>query len=257
MSEFPVLRLNSAGIFVTAFHRFHVWTLKTPGLHSKLSKASGLWCWFKRIHHYAIKFSKSSQANHFGHSRWIVCHKNIDIFMSKLGKSRSCSPQLSPAAKRSSPQLSQTSETPQPEKQSAFRPSAGFSWRPDPWQKNKQKSKRQLDASWSIYIYTSVTIQLLMAYYIHTYIYIYLYIYICDYVCVCKCIRFLTSQAGPTKRSLHSFLVAELTTAGVFSFHSGKFKEILLRHVKRSAEMEDVPGSPKNIERHDSYVALT
>ena len=32
---------------------------------------------------------------------------------------------------------------------------------------------------------------------------------------VCVCIRFLTSQAGPTKHSLHSFLVAELTTAGV------------------------------------------
>lgn len=93
-----------------------------------------------------------------------------------------------------------------------------------------------------------IYIQLLMAYYIHIYIYI-------DFVCVC--IRFLTSQAGPTKRSLHSFLVAELTTAGVFSFHSGKFKEILLRHVKRSAEMEDVPGSPKDIARHDSYVALT
>ena len=38
----------------------------------------------------------------------------------------------------------------------------------------------------------------------------------------------------------------------VCSFHYGKFKEILLRQVKQSAEMEDMPGSPKDIEKHDS-----
>ena len=101
--------------------------------------------------------------------------------MSKLGKSMSCSPQLSPAAARAAARNCHSSETQQPDKQSAsgLQPASVDGRIPD------NRTSKSQNASWmyhDIYIYTSVTT--VVDGILHTYTYnIYIiYIYICDHV---------------------------------------------------------------------------
>ena len=160
----------------------------------------------------------------------------------------SCSPQLSPAAARAAARNCHSSETQQPDKQSAsgLQPASVDGRIPD------NRTSKSQNASWmyhDIYIYTSVTT--VVDGILHTYTYnIYIYMWLCGCACVFAFlqVKLVLPSTVCTRFSSRNWLQQ------VCSFHYGKFKEILLRHVKRSAEMEDVPGSPKKIEKH---VALT
>ena len=88
----------------------------------------------------------------------------------------SCSPQLSPAAARAAARNCHSSETQQPDKQSAsgLQPASVDGRIPD------NRTSKSQNASWMYHdIYIPQSLQLLMAYYIHIHI---IYIYICDYV---------------------------------------------------------------------------